>query len=121
MCVHKFSVKVNLNICMRVRECTRMVTKKNKTLVEWLELKDVGGEKCEQRCLGYEKHYHWRDHLGQVQFTMLQYKATVTNSLDWTVQRGVMQRLRSIPTVQQKSLSWERQSALVQSKEGKGS
>ena len=42
MCVHKFSVKVNLNICMRVWECTRMATKQNKTLVEWLELKDVG-------------------------------------------------------------------------------
>ena len=71
MCVHKFSVKVNLNISMCVWECTRMATKQNKTLVEWLELKDVGGEKCEQRYLRYGKHYHWRDHLGQVQFTML--------------------------------------------------
>ena len=76
-----------------------MATKKNKLLVEWLELKGAGGEKCEQRCLGYEKHYHWRDHLGQVQFTMLQYKAVATNLLDRTVRRGVVQRRRSLPTV----------------------
>ena len=51
--------------------------------------------------MGYRKHYTVVNSpiLGQVQFTMLQYKAVVTNSLDWTVQRGVMQRRRSLPTV----------------------